>query len=319
MMYRVQHLLEYVALRGVAAVVGVLPYRAALALAWIVAAAGYCLLRTRVHDAQSRIREVFGDSLSRRQVRRVSWLALRNFCFSAVDMMRLPSITLDWVNRYVDYESLKRLFRHCKTGKGALLAVPHTGSWEMSGTAAHLLGVPIFLMARRQKNPLVNAYMNRMRGTMGVETVLTDSGGLRQVIRKLREGKALAILPDVRARTGGIKVRFLGREATVVGGVGLLARQAKVPIQPAVCTRLGWTRHRWEFYDLIWPDPSMEKEADWQRMTQAVLDIFEEVIRTQPEQYFWYNRRWVLEPVVSVPPSKWVDAAGPAGRTEPAQ
>jgi lauroyl/myristoyl acyltransferase len=31
-------------------------------------------------------------------------------------------------------------------------------------------------------------------------------------------------------------------------------------------------------------------------MTQATMDLFDRAIRQQPDQWFWYNRRWVLDP-----------------------
>ena len=45
------------------------------------------------------------------------------------------------------------------------------------------------------------------------------------------------------------------------------------------------------------PDPALPKEQDWLRMTQAVIDLYDAAIRAAPEQYFWYNKRWVLDPL----------------------
>jgi lauroyl/myristoyl acyltransferase len=32
-------------------------------------------------------------------------------------------------------------------------------------------------------------------------------------------------------------------------------------------------------------------------MTQQVMDIITQAILADPGQWFWYNKRWVLEPV----------------------
>ena len=32
-------------------------------------------------------------------------------------------------------------------------------------------------------------------------------------------------------------------------------------------------------------------------LTQQVIDIYDRAIRQEPEQYFWYNKRWVLDPL----------------------
>jgi lauroyl/myristoyl acyltransferase len=41
----------------------------------------------------------------------------------------------------------------------------------------------------------------------------------------------------------------------------------------------------------------MDKDDDIRRMTVSVLKIIEDAIMEQPEQWFWYNKRWVLDPI----------------------
>jgi Kdo2-lipid IVA lauroyltransferase/acyltransferase len=40
-----------------------------------------------------------------------------------------------------------------------------------------------------------------------------------------------------------------------------------------------------------------DKAADLRAMTEAVVRQLDEGIRRHPEQWFWYNGRWVLDPV----------------------
>jgi lauroyl/myristoyl acyltransferase len=47
----------------------------------------------------------------------------------------------------------------------------------------------------------------------------------------------------------------------------------------------------------VYSDPGLDKAEDCRRITQRVMDIFDAAIRAQPEQYFWYNKRWVLDPL----------------------
>jgi len=30
-------------------------------------------------------------------------------------------------------------------------------------------------------------------------------------------------------------------------------------------------------------------------MTREIMQVFDRAIRTHPDQYFWYNKRWVLD------------------------
>jgi len=39
-------------------------------------------------------------------------------------------------------------------------------------------------------------------------------------------------------------------------------------------------------------------------MTQAIFDIIEAAIRTDPSQWFWYNKRWILDPLIPEEPPR---------------
>ncbi len=294
---RVRHVLEYVALRCVSALFRWLPYRGALAVGWLVAWAGHHVVRFRRAEARRRIRSVLGPGVAEREVRRIAWISFRNLCFNAVEIARLARMSAAWVERHVDVAPMEVTRPRIAAGRGVIMATPHAGNWDLMGVATHTRDFPVFFIARRQKNPFTDRHLNRMRGATGVETVLNDAGLLRNVIRHLRRGMMLAILPDVRSRTPALAIPFLGGVANLPAGAALFARQAEAPIYPAFISREGWARHRLQVYDPILPDPAADKRADWERMMRALMAVFDRCIRARPEQYFWYNKRWVLEPL----------------------
>jgi len=114
------------------------------------------------------------------------------------------------------------------------------------------------------------------------------------VARKLREErKVLALLPDVRARAG-VPVRFLGADIQVPGGAAYYARASGLAVFTGEVTRHGWLRHGWRITGRIESDPALDEEADRRRIMQYALDRFAESIQARPEDYFWFNKRWVL-------------------------
>ena len=294
MKYRLKHVIEYGLLSSMSGLARLLPYRAALAMGWGIAALSFGLsskLRTR---AGRRLRQVFGATRDDKALRRIAWISWRNLVFNAVESLRTPSLTAEWVRRVIVCDGLQKVQDHLKTGKGLLLAIPHTGNWELAGVSIPLLGVPVAVIVRRQKNLLADEYLNRMRRHTGLEVVPADSKSFAGCVRRLREGCVIAILPDLRAKARSVRVRFLGIETDVPAGMAVFAREAGVPIMPGCALRQGWARHRWVAFDPIWPDPAADQDADVQRMTQAVMDVLTGIIRENPEQYFWYNKRWVL-------------------------
>jgi lauroyl/myristoyl acyltransferase len=298
MKYRLKHLVEYAALRAVAGLVRVLPYRAALAVGWGLAGVGFHVVRFRRREAERRIREVFGARFSDRDVRRIAWRSLRNLMFTAVDIMRTPFTTRESIAGIADYDEIARVLEaHHATGRGAICALPHMGAWELPGRAMLLRGLPFFSVAGKQRNPLFDQYLNATREQGGMPITMRGASTLRTIITRLKGGGILALLPDVRMRTEAVSVAFLGKQANIAVGMASFARHADVPIFPVIMTRVGWARHVGRIHPPIHPDLSHDKRADIQRMTQQVMDIITQAIKDDPGQWFWYNKRWVLEPV----------------------
>jgi len=304
MRHRFQYRLEYAALCVSAALLKTLPYRLALTLAWGVAAFVFHVVRFRRRETLRRIHEVFGEELSARDARRIAWLSLRNMAFNMTEMMRASSIDRAWIDRHIPAFSMAvpQVQALIQQHGGAVISVPHMGNWDLAGWACHRYGIRMFSIAGKQKNPLVNSWINRHRES-GMTILERGGGTLKQIIRLLRDGNALAILPDVRVYTPDLKIPFLGASANFGRGMAVFAIAAKVPVIPAILRREGWTRHGFDLFPAIFPDPSLDKESDAKRITEIVIAIVESAIRRTPEQWFWYNKRWVLTPICMEKPS----------------
>jgi KDO2-lipid IV(A) lauroyltransferase len=257
------------------------------------------VVRYRRTEAERRIREVFGDTYSDRDVRRIAWISLRNTFFNQVELMRVQKMDRAWFEESLDYTESSELFRRDKT-KGGVLALVHTGNWDLAGIAARHLDLPIVVITGVQRNPLVDRFLNRLRRQTGMELIARNEATMgRTVLRRLKDARLLAILTDLRSRTPGLQVEFLGGTANLAGGMAMFAWQARVPVYPVLVTRVGWTRHAWEIFEPIQPERTDDKRGDWQRLAQKLMHLFEGAIRKQPEQFFWYNKRWVLDPLES--------------------
>ena len=294
MRHKLRYYLEYALLRGMAALAGRLPHRIGLLVGWGAAALGYLLLRNKMRRIEARVRQVFGDKRSPREVREIVWRAWRNLAFNAIESMRTPRMTLEWIKRVTNHEEIHKLFDLLKGERGVVLAVPHMGNWELAGVAAQLLGAQLMIIVRRQKNPLATAWLNRVRGQAGIEAFEREAHSMAGIVKGLQHGKVLAILPDLRAKGDFVRVPFLGHEAQIPSGMAVFARNANVPIIPAYVIREGWTRHRWFGFEPIFPDPAADRDADVRRMTTRVIEVFDQAIREHPDQFFWFNSRWIL-------------------------
>ncbi len=277
-----------------------LPYRGALAVGWGAAWLGHFVFRYRVALVHERIRQVFPQADARR-VRQIAWRSWRNFAFNIVELFRIRKVDDAWMRRYlVNYESVRPvLARMAAEGRGGVGVSIHMGSVEISAVCLHQMGFQVFVIDGRQKNRLVEERIRAQRASSGITMLSSkDSSLLRLIFRRLREGGFLLLLADLRMRSGGVFVRFLEHTVSVAPGLGLFAKRSKVPVYPSIIVREGWTHHRLILSDPILPREDLDSQEDIQRMTQSVFDYFTQVVFEHPEQWFWYNKHWVLEPVM---------------------
>lgn len=168
-----------------------------------------------------------------------------------------------------------------------ILLTPHLGGFEVSARFIAQFK-PITVLYRPPRQPHVAALVESSRATSLVTTAPADKSGVRQLVRTLRQGGHIGILPDqVPGKDEGAWAPFFGRDAYTMTLPARLARQAGVLVIGAVCERLpggkGWHLHLEAVDDPI-PD-SAQGQAAW------VNAIMERLIRRRPQQYLWsYNR-----------------------------
>lgn len=297
-MHRPKHIVEYLLIRAFAGVVNRLPQKLALGLGSGCAAVGFHLWRSKRREAQRRIRQVLGPDVPESEIDRVAAGAFRELLWHTIEVFRTPKVTLQWVHQHVTFAEADRLRldQSLQHGRGVIVAVSHLGNWDIAGIGLQRLGYPMTFIMKCQKNPLFDRFLNQMREHLGSEVLERDDPMLlRKVIRSLRRGNVVAILVDLRARSRDLQLPFLGHTADLMRGVGLMSHLAECPIIPARVIRLPEGRHEWRCGEPILPDPQADRNADAERIVRQSLPPLEAAILAHPDQYFWLNKKWVLD------------------------
>lgn len=177
-------------------------------------------------------------------------------------------------------------------GRGIVFLTPHQGCFELSAQAAARRWSaergPITVLYRPARQAWLAKVMETARNRPGMLAVPTTLAGVRQMIKALRRGEAVGLLPDQVPPGGqGQWAPFFGRDAYTMTLAVRLAQQTGAAVVLARCERLPWGRGYVTHFEPL----SAPLSAD---MDQAVLQInqaMEHLIRQCPEQYLWgYGR-----------------------------
>lgn len=274
----------------------VLPYCACISFARNLAWFAFHILRWRRAEAERRIKTVL--HVDDRQSSKIAYQSLKCSALTAAEIMYGRTIRESWIMKHTEggREAAEAFRKISESGHGAVLALPHFGNWYLAGSVVAHYGVNLSAVAGLQHNPLTNDWMNR-RLYGGMTVFERGSSAIRQCVKCLRSRGVLAILPDVRMKHKDLTVHFLGGEANLGRGMATFARKTGSPIVLAKLGRKDDTHHVINVAEPIYPDMSLDDDADVLRMTELVMSLIDAQIRADPGQWFWYNKRWVLDPI----------------------
>ena len=288
---------EYFTLRFFCGLVNAIPYSLAMAAARGLGWTAFSIFGFKRKRTLARIRSVFPEK-TEREVKAIAVRSLQNILQTAVEMMRAPKLDRKWMDRYVKDGQLykDKLQTYVDEGKGVVIMVPHSGNWYMAAWSMAKYGLPLFAIAARQRNPKLNAWMNRQYGDIEVlDRDCRDT--LSQIREKLSAGRAFAILPDLRVRNRDVEAEFFGGKANVSRSGAAFAVKCGCPIVVAVMTRQGG-RHVFNHVATLRPDPNApDKKEEARRLTRETLKLLSDEIMKNPGDWYWFNKRWILEPV----------------------
>ena len=288
--------LEYFLLRFFCAVVNVIPYPLAVAAARGLGWMAFTVFGFKRRRTLERIRGVFPEK-TEREAKAIAVRSLQNILQTAVEMMRAPKLDRKWMDRYVKDGQLykDKLQTYVDEGKGVVIMVPHSGNWYMAAWSMAKYGLKLFAIAARQRNPKLNAWMNRQYGD--IEVLDRDCRNtLTQIREKLSAGRAFAILPDLRVWDRDVEAEFLGGRANVSRSGAAFAVKCGCPIVVAIMTRQGG-RHVFNHIATLRPNPdAVDKKEEARRLTRETLKLLSDEIMKTPGDWYWFNKRWILEP-----------------------
>ncbi len=178
-------------------------------------------------------------------------------------------------------------------GRGVVLLTPHLGCFEV---VAQALAVryqadhgPLTVLFRPARKSWIAPVVAASRQRPGLSAVPTTLAGVRHMIRALRQGQAVGLLPDQVPPEGmGLWAPFFGRSAYTMTLAARLAQQTGAQVRLVWGERLpagrGYLLHARE---LQAPLPDTLPEA----VAQLNADI-EGLIRECPQQYLWSYGRY---------------------------
>ena len=211
-------------------------------------------------------------------------------------VMELPFLWMrppgDAILPKVRFEGEDRLAGALARGRGVLLLTPHMGCFEVTAQAiAERFGHihPITVLYRPARQPWLQELVRTSRERRDLAAAPATLAGVRQMIRALRKGEMVGLLPDQVPPDGmGVWAPFFGRPAYTMTLAARLVQQTGATLVLTWGERLprgeGYVQRFVDFPGSL-PEDAAESAA-------AINRAMEGLIRQCPQQYLWGYHRY---------------------------
>ena len=195
------------------------------------------------------------------------------------------------LKRLVHLEGLEHLLEAKKKNRGVILLSAHFTSLEIGGRLL-AQSTPFHVMYRPSDNAAVEYLMKKNR-TLHFDNAVRKSD-VKGLIRSLQQGNAIWYAPDQNAgHKNSVFAPFFDIPTATGTATARIAKITGAPVVPFLPLR----RKDGKGYDLtIFPPLDNFPTGDDLEDATRINAIFEEWARMQPEDYFWFHRRFRIRP-----------------------
>lgn len=206
------------------------------------------------------------------------------------EAFRLPSMDLAAQARSIDASvtGKEHLEGALAAGRGAVLALPHSGNWDMAGVWLTQTHGQFTTVAERLRPESLYREFVAYRESLGFE-IFPLSGGERPPFPQLRDrleaGGVVCLLGERDLARHGVPVTFFGEPTRMPAGPARLAIDTGAALLPVHCW---FTETGWGFS----VEPPVDVSGGVEAATQALADRFAANIAAHPQDWHMLQPLW---------------------------
>ncbi len=172
-------------------------------------------------------------------------------------------------------------------GQGVIFLTPHLGCFEIIAQAI-ASRAPLTALYRPPKKAALRPLLEQARARDGLSLAPANLAGVRTLIKTLRSGGAIGLLPDQVPQFGeGVWTPFFGRAAYTMTLPAKLHQLSGAPLVLSYAERLP----HGQGYAIRFVRFDGKLEGSPEQQARAINAAMEALVARCPAQYFWsYNR-----------------------------
>ncbi len=192
------------------------------------------------------------------------------------------------LKKYISIDGLEHLENLKKNNKRAVFISGHFNNFELMAMEIEKAGIDLAAIYRPLNNVFLNKTMEQIRKEYICKNQIKKGrAGSREIIKKLIEGKSIALMIDQRVREGE-KVKFFDNLATTTTIPAQLVKKYNCELIPIYIER-----KKSNYFKIYISKPiKVGKTKSIQQITEFLNKVLEKMILKNIDQWIWTHDRW---------------------------
>jgi phosphatidylinositol dimannoside acyltransferase len=246
-----------------------------------------------VRVLEANLLRVTGPSVTGKELRALSRQTMRSYARYWLEAFRLPVISQQRIQADMHVTGEENIQDNLAAGRGVIVALPHTGNYELAGAWIIGRGVGTFTTVAERLRPesLYRRFIDYREG-LGFE-VIPLSGGEQPpfplLSQRLLDNKLVCLMAERDLSRHGVQVDFFGEPTRMPAGSARLAITTGAALLPV---------HSWYDGDdcRVDFDPPLDcSSGDVGVVTQALADVFARNIAEHPADWHMLQPQWLAD------------------------
>lgn len=286
-----KNILEYSLFLILAGIVRLIGLNLSRRLSVIIAIIFFYIIPIRKQVTLKNLRMAFPD-YSNTQIKKIAFGSYKSFSITLVEILFIPFMTREQIENAIYCENYELVKDYYNRNNGLIVLSGHFGNWEyIALSVSAKINIPFYVVVKSQRNPYVDAYLNRGR-TRWINKVVLLGVSIRKIYTELKAKNIVAMVADQRGPADGMRVNFFGRQSSIYPGPSQLAIKTKTPILYGLTIRQPDYSYTTQISEINMENLPSDEEKQIQELSQRHMAFLESVIRKHPEQWLWMHNIW---------------------------
>ena len=283
--------LEYSLFLILAGIVRLLGLKISRRLSILIAFMFYYIVPIRKKVTLKNLRKAFPE-YSESQIKNIAFGSYKSFSITLVEMLFIPFMTREQIENAIYCENAELVKKYYERNNGLIVLSGHFGNWEyIALSVSAKINIPFHVVVKSQRNPFVNAYLNRGR-TRWINKIVPLGASIRKIYAELKAKNIVAMVADQRGPQEGMRVNFFGQQSSIYPGPAMLAIKTGAPILFGLTIRQPDYSYNAQISEISTENLPVDEEKQIQEVSQRHMAYLESVIRKHPEQWLWMHNIW---------------------------